>query len=273
MDGQPLGGKLTYTPAAGEVLGAGNAQSLTVGFAPTDTTNYAAASKTVAIDVGKAPLTIAANSQTKTYGATLTFAGTEFTADGLVNGDTVTSVTLTSAGAAATAGVAGSPYTITPSAAVGKGLENYAISTESKPTDSWMPGVYTVTATTSSANCAASSDFATLTIGSQGDSANGGGWTTIPSFGRLSFGFAVQKVDAKCTTSCTYKGQFVMVNNGKWHLKGTLSTYAKTDTTTGSASGTGDLYRWDQTLNDGHGNPTVPSFSPIEIKGGNLTVR
>ena len=47
---------------------------------------------------------------------------------GLVNGDTVTSVTLTSTGAAATATVAGSPYAIVPSAAVGTGLSNYTIS-------------------------------------------------------------------------------------------------------------------------------------------------
>ena len=44
----------------------------------------------------------------------MTFAGTEFTTSGLVNADTVTSVTLTSAGAAATARVAGSPYWIVP---------------------------------------------------------------------------------------------------------------------------------------------------------------
>ena len=53
---------------------------------------------------------------------------TEFTAAGLVNGDTVTSVTLTSAGAAATATVAGSPYAIIARPAVGTGLGNYTIS-------------------------------------------------------------------------------------------------------------------------------------------------
>ena len=58
----------------------------------------------------------------------MTFAGTEFTTSGLVNGDTVTSVTLTSTGSAATATVAGSPYPIVPSAAVGTGLGNYTIS-------------------------------------------------------------------------------------------------------------------------------------------------
>jgi hypothetical protein len=73
-------------------------------------------------------LTITASSTSKPYGQAVTFAGTEFTASGLVNGDTVTGVTLTSAGAAAGAGVAGSPYAIAASAAVGTGLDNYTIS-------------------------------------------------------------------------------------------------------------------------------------------------
>ena len=60
---------------------------------------------------------------------TFTFTGSEFTtgAGELVNGDSVTSVTLTSAGAVNTATVAGSPYLITPSLATGSGLANYAI--------------------------------------------------------------------------------------------------------------------------------------------------
>src|SRR5262249_19431762 len=72
----------------------------------------------------KAALTITANDQSKTYGQTVTFAGTEFNASGLKFNDTVTSVSLTSTGAAATATVAGSPYAIVPSAAVGNGLSN-----------------------------------------------------------------------------------------------------------------------------------------------------
>jgi hypothetical protein len=78
--------------------------------------------------VTKATLTITANSTSKTYGQSLAFAGTEFTVSGLVNGDTVSGVTLTSAGAAANAGVAGSPYAIVASSAVGSGLVNYTIS-------------------------------------------------------------------------------------------------------------------------------------------------
>jgi hypothetical protein len=71
-------------------------------------------------------LTITAKDQSKTYGQTVTFAGSEFTASGMVNGDKVDSVTLASAGAAATAAAGG--YPITPSAAVGTGLDNYIIS-------------------------------------------------------------------------------------------------------------------------------------------------
>lgn len=77
------------------------------------------------LTVNKAALTVTASNRTKTYGQTVTFAGTEFTPSGLVNSDTVTSVTLNSAGAAAAATVAG--YAIVPSSAVGAGLGNYTI--------------------------------------------------------------------------------------------------------------------------------------------------
>src|SRR5439155_15301228 len=79
------------------------------------------------LTVNEAPLTVTAKDASKTYGQTLSLAGTGFTTSGLLNSDTVTTVTLTSAGAAATATVAGSPYGIVPSAAVGTGLGNYTI--------------------------------------------------------------------------------------------------------------------------------------------------
>jgi hypothetical protein len=83
-------------------------------------------------------LTITASNLTKAQGQTLIFAGTEFSAVGLVNGDVVTSVTLTSAGAAATATAAGSPFPIFPSDALGPDLANYTIS--------YVKGLLTVTA-------------------------------------------------------------------------------------------------------------------------------
>src|SRR5206468_1440971 len=74
-------------------------------------------------------LDIKANDRNKTYGATVVFTGTEFTPTGLLNGNTVTSVTLTSAGAAGTASVTapGPTYPITPSAPPSSGLGNYTI--------------------------------------------------------------------------------------------------------------------------------------------------
>src|SRR2546428_4727197 len=75
----------------------------------------------------EAPLTVTASNRTKTYGQAVTFAGTEFTTSGLVNGDTVTSATLTSSGAAATATVVGSPYSTGTSAATSTGRGSCSI--------------------------------------------------------------------------------------------------------------------------------------------------
>jgi hypothetical protein len=93
-------------------------------FAPS---NYTITYETGTLTVNAAPLTITADNQTKTYGSLFNFGGTEYTTRGLVNGDAVDAVTLTSTAAAPTAGVSGSPYAIIPSAAVGSGLSNYAI--------------------------------------------------------------------------------------------------------------------------------------------------
>ena len=86
------------------------------------------AATTITDTINKAALTVTAKPETKTYGQTFTFAGTEFTTSGLVvSSDTVTSATLSSSGSAPAAPVAGSPYTIFIGAALGTGLSNYNI--------------------------------------------------------------------------------------------------------------------------------------------------
>lgn len=60
-----------------------------------------------------APLTVAARSFAKTYGESWAFGSGDWTAQGLVAGETLATVALSSAGAAGSAGVAGSPYAIT----------------------------------------------------------------------------------------------------------------------------------------------------------------
>lgn len=119
----------------------------------------------------------------------------------------------------------------------------------------WLEGIYTLSASfAGTTGCLPSADTATLTVASPGAAANGGGWYTLSGSGRVNFGFTVRKVDTKCTSNCAYKGQLLLINNGKWRLKGDLTNYAKTATGQGAASGTGNLYWWDASLNGGLGD-------------------
>ena len=72
-----VAGTFTYTPAAGTVLGAGNNQTLSVAFTPTDTTDYTAASTTATINVLQATTTTVATSvNPSVYGQSVTFTAT-----------------------------------------------------------------------------------------------------------------------------------------------------------------------------------------------------
>jgi filamentous hemagglutinin family protein len=88
-------------------------------------------------DITPAPLTVKADNATKTYGQTPVL--TAFTPAGLLNGETIGSVTETSPGTVANASVADSPYPITPSNATGGTF------TPSNYTITYAPGALTVT--------------------------------------------------------------------------------------------------------------------------------
>jgi filamentous hemagglutinin family protein len=98
------------------------------------------------LTVSPAPLTITASDVTKIYGETLTL--TAFSSVGLQNGESIGSVSLTSAGTSATAGVAGGPYAITAVNAVGGTFDpaNYTITYNSGGL-TVTPAPLTVTAT------------------------------------------------------------------------------------------------------------------------------
>ncbi len=100
--------------------------TITAGLGTLTATNYSFGFTNGTLTVNSAALTITANSTNKVYGQALTFAGTEFAASGLLNGDTVTNVALASTGATNTAAVGS--YAITATAAQGTGLGNYTIS-------------------------------------------------------------------------------------------------------------------------------------------------
>ena len=128
-------------------------------------------------------------------------------------------------------------------------------STLSVSTTGWQEGIYIIMASfAGTSSCDPSSDSATLTAAAPGNSATGGGWYTLSSSGRVNLGFNVRKADNKCTSNCAYKGNLLLMNNGKWKLKGTLNTYVKSSTGVGTAGGVGDLYWWDASLNGGLGD-------------------
>jgi hypothetical protein len=88
-------------------------------------------STTTTADITPAPLTVTAKDESKLYGSTFNFNGTEFTTSPSVllsPEDIITSATLTSEGAVATASTTGSPYPIVVSDLQGVGLGNYNIS-------------------------------------------------------------------------------------------------------------------------------------------------
>jgi filamentous hemagglutinin family protein len=118
-------------------------------------------------EITAASLTITANDQVKDFGDTFTFAGTEFTSSGLFAGDSVTSASLASAGAASgAASSGGTPYPITVSGAVGVGLMNYTIS--------YINGSMTVLGAPTSDLPGGVQNF--FNNNSGGSSSGGGGW-------------------------------------------------------------------------------------------------
>jgi filamentous hemagglutinin family protein len=100
--------------------------------------NYTIAYVNGALTITPAALTVTAQNVNKTYGQAPTLSA--FSTTGLVNGETVGSVSLASAGQPATASVAGSPYAITASDAAGGTFAagNYSIA--------YVSGVLTVVA-------------------------------------------------------------------------------------------------------------------------------
>ena len=119
-------GTFSYAPPAGTFLGAGNAQSLTVTFAPTDLATYASVSASVHINVAKAPLLVTADNKTRPAGAANPPLTSTIT--GFVHGDAasvVTGVPLLSTTATAASAVGSYPIVIAPGTLT---AANYAFS-------------------------------------------------------------------------------------------------------------------------------------------------
>ena len=139
--GDSLNGVLTQAYASKDVLGTGNSTLTASGvYTVSDGNggnNYAVAVVAAPGTLPAAPLTVTDLDVSKVYGQAPVLSG--FSALGLVYGETVGRVTLSSSGQVATASVLGSPYAIVPSDASGGTFtpSNYAIS--------YVSGALTVT--------------------------------------------------------------------------------------------------------------------------------
>ncbi|WP_162128389.1 MBG domain-containing protein [Flavobacterium phycosphaerae] len=108
-------GTTTYGPSA---IRPSNAGTYTVTVTVDTNTNYnSASSAATAFTIQKAVLTITASNASKSYGTTYALGTSAFSATGLLGGQTIGGVTLTSSGAVSSAAVG--TYPIVPSAATG----------------------------------------------------------------------------------------------------------------------------------------------------------
>jgi hypothetical protein len=115
------------------VLNAGTA-SQGVTFTPDDTNNYFNVSGSVSVTVNQAPLGITANNDSKIYGQTKTYGSgsSAYTITGgtLMNGDAISTVTITDTDGGGATAAAGGAYRLTPSELVftAGSAANYSIS-------------------------------------------------------------------------------------------------------------------------------------------------
>jgi hypothetical protein len=244
------------------------------------------------LTVNPAPLTLTANSATKTYGSTLSFAGTEFsTAGSLFNGDTVTGVSLTSPGAAATAGVAGSPYAILASAATGTGIANYSI-TYVNGALTVTPAALTVTANNTSKTYGTTLNFAGTEFTTAGSLFNGDSVTgvTLASAGAPGAAgvagspYAITASAATGTGVANYTITYVngaltvtpaaltiTANNATKTYGSTLGFAGTEFTTAGLVSGTGDTVTGVSLASLGAPGTAGVAGSPYAITGSAAT--
>ncbi|MBB2199943.1 MBG-2 domain-containing protein, partial [Gluconacetobacter sp. 1c LMG 22058] len=132
VNGDTVSG-VTLATAAGKTSSVGTYGITAAGATGSGLTNYAVTYRSGTLTIDPAALTVTALDQTSTYGTTPNLGTTAFSTTGLVNGDTVSSVSLTTA---ATGASSVGSYSIGASAAQGSDLANYAVT--------YQPGSLTI---------------------------------------------------------------------------------------------------------------------------------
>ncbi|RDI31590.1 hypothetical protein C7453_1232, partial [Gluconacetobacter liquefaciens] len=132
VNGDTISG-VTLATVATNKSGAGTYAITASGAASSAPANYTIAYQPGTLTIDPAALTVTALNQTSTYGQAPTLGTSAYSTSGLVNGDTVSGVTLATA---ATGRSAVGNYDITASAAQGSGLANYTVT--------YQPGTLTI---------------------------------------------------------------------------------------------------------------------------------
>ncbi|MFV0359852.1 filamentous hemagglutinin N-terminal domain-containing protein [Tropicimonas sp.] len=146
-DGAPAWAAVAGDSSAGTALGGG---WYTYPIYVSDATGKGIGNYNIVYQAGDLTVTprnvvVTIDNQSKTFGQTLSFSGSEFSATGLVNGNRLTGIALQSAGAAPGALISDSPYAITQigdGSPEGSGLSTRGISNY---TFEFVPGTLTVT--------------------------------------------------------------------------------------------------------------------------------
>ncbi|RDI31589.1 GLUG motif-containing protein, partial [Gluconacetobacter liquefaciens] len=132
VNGDTISG-VTLATVATNKSGAGTYAITASGAASSAPANYTIAYQPGTLTIDPAALTVTALNQTSTYGQAPSLDGSAYSVSGLVNGDSISGVTLATA---ATGRSAVGNYDITASAAQGSGLSNYAVT--------YQPGTLTI---------------------------------------------------------------------------------------------------------------------------------
>ena len=266
-----VAGTFTYTPAAGTVLNAGNGQTLSVSFVPTDTANYNSATRSVIINVLKATPTVTwSNPADIVYGTAL--GATQLNASTPIDGTFAYSP---SAGTQLNAGTHTLSATFTPADAANynSSAKNVSIRVlKATPAISW--------------NTPAPIEYGTLLSGTQlnATSATAGSFSYTPAAGTKLNAGAAQTLSVSFTPadSANYNAASASVTINVSRATPTLTWVSPADITYGTAlsgtqlnatASTDGAFTYTPaagtTLNAGSGQTLSVSFTPANAQNYN----
>ena len=218
-----LTGSLAY---GGTSQGAVNVGSYLITPNGSTSQNYAITFVSAALNIEGTALIITPSNFSKTYGQTASLTG--FTVLGLLNGDTVSSITQNSLGTAATASVASGPYAIVGSSATGSFVPgNYSISYVDG-TLTVLPAPLTVTANNASKTFGQTASLPVTGFTSAG-LVNGESITRVVNTSPGTLATATVSGSPYAIVPSAAEGSFVPTNYSISYVNGALSVIALPD--------------------------------------------